>query len=89
MTSDGIFQLSKKFTIEVAAIEGQRSQFLLIRKRLNEGNATFSAFLQIIMSEEQVSELGITFETFSKERHGRWAHLIVTHENLLNVCIGS
>ena len=85
MTSDGGFQLSEKFTVEIAAVKSERSQVLLVRKRLDESNTTFSAFLQIVVGKEQVGELGVAFETFSKESHGRWAHLIVTHENLLNV----
>ena len=41
------------------------------------------------MREEKISELGVTLETLSEKLHRLWAHLIVTHENLLDVCISS
>ena len=67
MTSDRVFQLGEKFSVEIAAVQGKRLQVSLVRKRLNEGSSTLATFLKVIMSEEQVCELGVTFKTLAEK----------------------
>lgn len=84
MTLDGLLECLKVLSVEVAAVESERLQLFLVRQRVDEGEASFTCLLHVVVREEQISKACVCLQTSGKHLHGFLAHLVVTHEYLLD-----